>query len=62
LLQTVWDNLKRRTVEKADKAAQNGARGDVLTHAKNLVLNAIGKEKRANMQTQWFSQVCQNVI
>ena len=39
--QSVWDNLKRRTVEKA---AKSWAGGVVLTRVENLVLDAIGKD------------------
>ena len=44
LFQSVWDNMKRRTVEKADKAAKSGAGGVILTKVDNLVLDAIGKD------------------
>ena len=40
----MWDNLKRRTVEKADKAGKSGAGGVLLTRVDNLVLDAIGKD------------------
>ena len=40
----MWENLKRRTVEKADNAAKSGAGGIVLSRVENLVLDAIGKD------------------
>ena len=44
LFQSLWDNLKRRTIEKADMAKKSGAGGVVLTRVENLVLDAIGKD------------------